>query len=235
MDKNILSIIIPSLNEEANVAIVLNRILELNWPSLGFMPEIIFIDDGSTDNTERIVRDFQSKSNKIIYLKHNVPLGKGKSVVDGVNISSGKYFIIQDADLEYNPKDYIPLFNKLSGSEEKMVVGSRFTKRLLPSYFNKYFLANYFFTWFINAVYAADLTDIWTCYKMLSKNLFLSLNIKSTDFNIEPEIIIKCLKRKVAIEEIPILYRPRTVAEGKKIGWNDGLKAVWAIIKFTFE
>lgn len=234
MPEKVLSVIIPSLNEGKNIPDILRRIFSLNLSSLGYGLQVVFVDDGSSDGTEEIVKSFGQRGNKIIYIKHTNSLGKGQSVIDGVQHSSGDCMIIQDADLEYDPADYALLLSAYLRGDGEVIFGSRFTKRHFSSYFNIYFLANYFFTEMVNLLCGSRLTDMWTCYKLLPRDLFLSLNVQSKNFNIEPEITIKCLKRGTKITEVPISYKPRTIKDGKKIGWLDGLKALIDIIKFRF-
>lgn len=234
MTEKILSIIIPSLDEGQNVPDILRKIFSLNLSSLGYSLQVVFVDDGSKDDTEKIIKDFGRRGNKIIYIKHPKPLGKGQSVIDGVRQSSGDCVIIQDADLEYDPADYVLLLSSYLRGEGEAVFGSRFAMRPFSSYIKINFLANYFFTGMVNLFCGSHLTDMWTCYKLLPRDLFLSLNIQSKNFNIEPEITIKCLKRGIKIVEVPISYKPRTIKDGKKIGWRDGFKAIIDIIKFSF-
>lgn len=233
----ILSIIIPVFNEEATIEKLLEKVKAVNLPS-GIKKEIIVIDDGSRDRTVGIINNI--KPNWFKFLKHQKNLGKGAAIETGLNIAKGDLIIIQDADLEYNPQDYSRLLTPILEKKAKVVYGTRLTnyklilwggnKTILPTHL----LANRFLTWLTNFLFDGNLTDMETCYKLFTKDIFSEIDLKSDRFDFEPEITAKILKQKIKIIEIPITTKPRTHLEGKKIGWKDGFQAIWTLIKYRF-
>lgn len=236
---NKLSIIIPVFNEEKTIGEILKRVKAATLPA-GMQKEIIVIDDGSTDKTWKVLSEFRIDNLKFKILRHKKNKGKGAAVRTGIKNSSGDFIIIQDADLEYDPQDYIRLLNPILQKKTKVVFGSRLinyplklrgrNKTVLPLHL----IANHFLTFLVNFLYRANLTDMETCYKLFSKEVLNKINLESKGFDIEPEITIKTLKLGYDIYEVPINIKPRTYEEGKKIGFSDGVKAVWTILKYRF-
>jgi len=220
-----LSVIVPVYNEAKTIRQILEKIDSVNIDK-----EIIVVDDGSWDETGKILRDIRFDNLKIIY--HSSNRGKGAAFLTGLANASGEFVIVQDADLEYDPADYIKLIEEIKKDDTDMVLGVRFTERyhglLIPR------LGNRFLTRFLNFLFDVQLNDFLTCYKLLSKDILDKLELKSQGFNIELEIVSKALKRKLKIKQVPISYRPRTYKEGKKIRWLDGIYLIGNIIKYRF-
>jgi glycosyltransferase involved in cell wall biosynthesis len=219
----LLSVIVPVYNEVKTIG----QILE-NVNSIDIDKEIIVVEDGSTDGTDRILKNIKYDNLKIIY--HGSNRGKGAAFLTGLANASGEYIIIQDADLEYNPKEYLKLIEEFKKENVDFVLGVRFTKGyhglLIPR------LGNRILTGLMNFLFSANLNDFLTCYKLSRRETLNSLNLKSTSFEIETEIVAKALKKKLRIRQIPISYQPRNYAEGKKIRWVDGINAIISIVKY---
>lgn len=227
-----LSIIIPVYNEKNTILEILKKIETNNLTDLGFEKEIIIVDDGSTDGTLEILKGLE-KNYKIIY--HPKNQGKGAAIRTGLKYATGDYTIIQDADLEYDPKDYKKLLECAIKNNAQVVYGSR---NLNPK--NKYssllyYLGGVFLTFLTNILYNAKITDEATGYKLFKTEFLKSIPLDSKGFEFCPEITAKIAKRKIKIYEVPISYYPRSIKAGKKIKWwKDGLKAAWALIKYRF-
>jgi len=231
-----LSIVIPVFNEENTVHELLNKVISVKLPK-GFIKEIIVIDDGSFDNTSKILKFF---SKKITLITHTQNMGKGAAVRSGFKNIEGDYIIIQDADLEYDPEDFKKLLKPIIRGKSEVVYGTRLLdyplklwgkeKTILPSHL----IGNKLLTFFTNLLYRSNLTDMETCYKLFTKNVVESINLKSSGFDIEPEITAKILKKNIKILEVPIKVVPRTHKEGKKISWRDGFQAILTLIKYRF-
>ncbi|MCM8822286.1 MAG: glycosyltransferase family 2 protein [Candidatus Omnitrophica bacterium] len=217
-----ISILIPVYNEQDSIAIVVERVL-----SLKLEKEVIVIDDGSTDATGEILDSIRSKEKKICVISQKPNRGKGSAIINGLSKATGDYVIIQDADLELDPSDIIKLTQAIDRNHS-VVYGSRFLEKRKISFLS--FLANKFLTFLTNLLYRAKLTDMETCYKLCRKDILLELGLKSKRFEIEPEITCKILKKGYKIREVSISYNPRKI--GKKIGWVDGFKAIFAILKY---
>ena len=232
-----LSIIIPTFNEEKTVKILLEKVNNVKLPSK-ITKEIIVIDDHSNDATARILKSIKNIEFKYILQSKN--LGKGIAVRVGISRAKGDFIIIQDADLEYNPQDYSKLMQPILNEGAEVVYGNRFenyplriwgkNQTVLPFHW----ISNIILAAMTNILYGSNLRDMETCYKLFTKKALNSLNLKSKRFEIEPEITAKILKKGYKIYEVPIKVSPRTYEEGKKIGWKDGIIAVWTLIKYRF-
>lgn len=235
-----LSIIIPAYNESKTIKKLIVLVKKADIKNVE--KEIIVIDDGSKDGTADIVK--QIKGVKLI--KHKKNSGKGAAVKTGIKHSTGDIIIVQDADLEYDPNEYYKLIKPIIDKEFKVVYGSRFLelsqkKKIISLGFKKhkeayilFFLGGRMVTWVTNILFLTNLTDEPTCYKVFDAKLIKSIEIKSKKFDWEPEITAKILKKGIKIHEVPISYYPRSVKEGKKINWKDGIQAIWVLLKYRF-
>ena len=222
---NKISILIPVYNEKDSLLELLKRVESVDF---GLEKEIILIDDFSTDGTKEL---YSQIPHKILY--HEVNQGKGAALRTGLKEASGDIIIIQDADLEYNPEDYLPLVEHIKNDEADVVYGSRFAdKRNRGNFLFLSFVANKTLTFMTQILFGTKLTDMETCYKAFKSEVIKDVEIKSNRFDFEPEITAKVLKKKVRFHELPISYNARTNDEGKKIGWKDGVQAIFALVKF---
>ncbi|MDP2945990.1 MAG: glycosyltransferase family 2 protein [bacterium] len=221
-----LSVIIPVFNEEKTIEKVINTVWQ--QPLENWEKEIIVVNDCSTDNTGKILDDLKNKFDFIL-LKHQKNSGKGTAIKTALSRATGGYVIVQDADLEYNPADWPKMLKELENPKIKVVFGSREMNSKRRGYFH-YVLGVRFLTFLTNRLFGGNLTDIYTCYKLISSELIKSLNLSSSGFEIEAEITTKILKRGIKIKEVPINYFPRSFKEGKKIRIYDGLIGVWTIL-----
>lgn len=225
----LLSVIVPVYNEAKTIRQILDKI-----NSVSIDKEIIIVDNGSTDGTQGILQDiFRKKeffSMRVIY--HSYNKGKGSSVREGIQEAAGDIAVIQDANLEYDPKEYVNLIKPILDGQADIVLGARFTGGHGGLLAHR--LGNKFLTGLINFLFNAKLNDYATCYKVARKKTFVELNLKSMSFDIEAEIVCKALKYSKRIVEVPIAYYPRSYAEGKKIRWFDGLHAIMSILKYRF-
>lgn len=216
-----LSVIIPILNEQDSIVQLLNQVLAQKVAS-----EVIVVDDGSTDNTAQLLK--KMKNNKITLLSHNKNQGKGAAIQTGLKRVTGDFVIIQDADLEYNPEEYERLLKR--ASEEVAVYGSRI-KGKNPHAYTRTYLGNVLITTFCNLLFGTNLSDIYTCYKLMPVKIAKSLKMKSHGFEIEAEITAKLAERKIPIIEVPISYKPRSYEQGKKIKTRDALFGALTLLK----
>ena len=224
-----LSVIMPVYNEEATVEEIVSRVMAESHEK-----ELIIVDDGSADNTLAILERLSERyGDTIKLLSHETNKGKGAAVRTALAQVSGDVAIIQDADLEYDPRDYGILIGPIEKDTADVVYGSRFIEGRREALFSSY-LANRFLTFLTNLLYNANLTDMETCYKAIRAALIEDLVLRSNAFDIEPEITAKLLKAGARICEVPIRYASRTHQEGKKIGWRDGLQAIWTLLKYRF-
>ncbi|MCQ6253888.1 glycosyltransferase family 2 protein [Methanocaldococcus sp.] len=228
------SIVIPAYNEEKTIKKILEKILKVKLP---LEKEIIVVNDGSTDRTKEIVEEFiKNHPNENIKLINKKNEGKGSALKVGIRHSTGDIIIIQDADLEYDPNDYLKLIKPILEGKAKVVYGSRL-RNLKNKYSHLSFLiGGLIITLITNILYFTFLTDEPTCYKVFHKELKdILINAEGDKFDWEPEVTAKILRKGYKIYEVPINYYPRTLKEGKKIRWNDGVDAILTLLKWRFK
>jgi len=230
-----LSIIIPAFNEEKTIVQVLEIISKLELVK-GIEKEILVINDSSSDNTRTLTEDFIIANPSAGIKLHNQQInqGKGAALHYGIAQATGDYLIPQDADLELNPHDINKLLEKAINENLKVVYGSRFLEAKNPTKNASYF-ANQFLTNLSNICSGWRITDMETCYKLMDSTIAQSLELKEKRFGFEPEITAKLSKVKgITYGEVPVAYEFRSYDEGKKIGWKDGVKAIFAILRYSF-
>jgi len=225
-----LSVIVPVFNERTTLVEVIRRMRTVELPD-GIEREIIVIDDGSTDGTRDVLRQLGDSTVRV--LKHDTNRGKGAALRTGLQVASGDYILIQDADLEYDPEDWPKMIAPVQRGRARVVYGSRFTGERRNMLF-LHWVGNRLLSLVTNVLYNTTLSDMETCYKLVDRSLMLELSLRSNRFDIEPEITAKILKRRIRIYEVPISYTGREFDEGKKITWRDGFAALWALAKFRF-
>lgn len=228
-----LSVLIPVYNERRTLREIVARVMSQDIPGVDAL-EIVIVDDHSSDGSTEIIRELERNHPQIIHpilLAENQ--GKGNAISTAIQAASGDIAIIQDADLEYDPEDYPAVLQPIIEGAADVVYGSRFTQRgeRRVLYF-RHTLANRFLTLLSNIFTDLNLTDMETCYKAFRLQVAKTIPIRSKRFGVEPELTAKFAKRKLRIFEVPISYHGRTYAEGKKITWKDGLRAIWTIFKF---
>jgi len=234
MDK--LSIIMPVYNEARTICEALEKIQKVSL-SAGLEKEILIVNDGSTDNTKNLILDYQARCpdrGEIFYFEHEKNLGKGAALKTGIKKASGKYLIVQDADLEYDPNDYNILLKPMLDGLADVVYGSRFvgssSHRVL---FFWHSMGNKLLTFLSNMSTNLNLTDIETCYKLFKTEIIQKVKLRENRFGFEPEITAKISRLpNIKIYEVGISYYGRTYAEGKHINWKDGLSAICCIFKY---
>jgi len=231
-----LSIIIPAYNERETIRDILQQVRDVplniqihSGVEIKLEKEIIVIDDRSSDGTREIL--IEEKKGDLLLLYHERNQGKGAAVRTGIARSSGDVLLIQDADLEYDPRDYPTLLRPILEKRVKVVYGSRFLGPRKAMLF-WHMVGNKFLTLVTNVLYNTILSDMETCYKVLDGDLARSLNLKSDGWGIDQEITVKVLKRGHRIFEVPISYYGREYFEGKKISWRDGFTVLWTLLKY---
>lgn len=231
-----LSVIIPAYNEEKTIEKLLHTVLEtLQSPPPGITDfELVVVEDGSKDKTASILKNKFGQHKKISLFFQPYNQGKGAALITGFSKARGDIVIIQDADLEYNPKEYKTLIKPIVDNQADVVYGSRFKGETSRILFFWHSVGNKFLTLLSNMLTNLNLSDMETCYKVFRTPIIQDMKLESKRFGIEPEITAKISKiPEIRIFEVPISYYGRTYAEGKKIGWKDGFSAIWCIIKFN--
>ena len=223
-----LSVIMPVYNEEDTVSEIVRRVREID-----LVTEIVIVDDGSQDGTREILQELSDLPD-VFVVEHEQNQGKGVAVVTGLRAARGKLIVVQDADLEYDPKDYEKLVQPLIEGQCDVVYGSRFRQTNIQTKNLMNLLANKFLTLMTNLIYGSRLTDMETCYKVFRREVVEDMTIQARRFEFEPEFTAKVLKRGYRIIEIPISFDPRGYSEGKKINAWDGVVALWTLIKYRF-
>ena len=226
-----LSVVMPVYNESATLCQAVERVL-----AVPLELELLCVDDGSQDGSKEILADLQKQYQQMRVLRQPHNLGKGAALRRGIGEATGDFVIIQDADLEYDPVDYKILLDPLIQGKADVVYGSRFLgsapHRVLYFWHS---VGNRLLTLLSNCLTNINLTDMETCYKAFRRDVIQSIPIEEERFGFEPEITVKIAKRRLRIYEVGISYWGRTYEEGKKIGWRDGLRAVWCLLKYSLK
>lgn len=223
-----LSVIVPVYNERATVAEIVRRMRAVEVPLL---VDIIVVDDGSSDGTEKILATLQDSTVRVV--RHERNQGKGAAIRTGLKYARGDLLLVQDADLEYDPDDWHRLLEPVLKGRAEVVYGSRFTgerRNMLPLHW----IGNRFISLVTNALYSSTISDVETCYKLLAREVISGMTIEASRFEFEPEITAKILRRGYRIYEVPISYAGREFSEGKKITWRDGFRALWTLVRYRF-
>jgi glycosyltransferase involved in cell wall biosynthesis len=230
-----LSIVIPAYNEAGTIHLILDRIKRVELVA-GIQKELIIVNDCSKDNTAEVILNYSNTNPdlQIEFITHEKNAGKGAAIHTGISKATGDYLIIQDADLEYDPEEYNILLKPILSGFADVVYGSRFMggkpHRLL---FFWHSIGNKMLTWLCNMFSNLNMTDMETCYKLFRTDIIQSLKLKEKRFGFEPEVTIKVSRvPNVRVYEVGISYYGRTYAEGKKISWKDGFRAIYCIIKY---
>lgn len=226
------SIIIPVYNEQSTVTEVVDRVFAVDLN--GLEKEIIIVDDGSHDDSPTVIANIQRQRPDVVKAHTSlINLGKGAAIRFGFEFATGDVLLIQDADLELNPEEYPLLLEPILNGQTDVVYGSRFRRKQNNIPFRTR-IANRFLVLLTNILYGSRLTDMATAYKVFRKDVIKNIRLRSARFEFEPEVTAKLLLAKYKIVEVPVTYNPRSVLEGKKIGWIDGIEYIYTLLKYRF-
>jgi len=226
----LLTVIVPVYNEAATINALLCRLQHGPYPD----KQIVVVNDGSTDRTERILENW-SRVHGVIVLNHPRNCGKGAAIRTALRLASSEITLIQDADLEYDPNDFPLLVEPIRSGECDVVYGSRYLNSGSSLPWNKYRIAVNGLNLLVGVLYGQCLTDEATCYKAFRTEVLRNLDLRAQRFEFCPEVTAKVLRTGRRIVEVPVRYTPRSIAEGKKIGWRDGWYAVWTLVAWRFR
>ncbi|MEK7240597.1 MAG: glycosyltransferase family 2 protein [Gemmatimonadota bacterium] len=225
----VLSVLVPVYNEKATIEVILDQV-----HTVAVRKQVICVDDQSTDGTLAILEKLKAQGRIDVLIRHEVNRGKGAAIRTALAASTGNVVIVQDADLEYDPADWPALLEPIVDGRADAVFGSRFLSGPHRVLYYWHSVGNWALTILSNMFTNLNLTDMETCYKAIRGDLARSLHLTSDRFGFEPEVTARLARAGVRIFEVPISYSGRTYAEGKKIGWRDGVAAFWHIVRFNF-
>jgi len=225
----VLSVLVPVYNEMATIELILDQV-----HAVKVRKQVICVDDQSTDGTWQKLESLKASGRIDVLLRHDVNRGKGAAIRTALAASTGNVVIVQDADLEYDPADWPALLEPIVDGRADAVFGSRFLSGPHRVLYYWHSVGNWLLTLLSNMATNLNLTDMETCYKAIRGDLARSLHLTSDRFGFEPEVTARLSRANVRIFEVPISYSGRTYAEGKKIGWRDGVAAFWHIVRFNF-
>lgn len=223
----LLTVLMPVFNERATIEELLRRVLAVPIPK-----EVLIVDDASTDGTREYLREHvegKVEGVRVHYLEQNG--GKGAAIRAGLPLARGEFLIIQDGDLEYDPNDYVPIVEQLRSGSANVVYGTRFAHGMPPMRLPNRII-NILLAWLVRVLYRMPITDEATCYKAFRTDVLRSIPLTCRRFEFCPEVTAKVIRRGHRIVEVPIRYKARTMKEGKKIRWTDGIVAIWTLLKF---
>jgi glycosyltransferase involved in cell wall biosynthesis len=224
-----LSVVMPAYNECQTIATIVERVLATE-----LVDELIVVDDGSSDGTSQVLENLGQREPRLRLIRHDRNLGKGAAVRSGVQAAACDLVLIQDADLEYDPRDYPALLMPIQEGKADVVYGSRFLGGPRRTTMFWHMVANRLLTFMTNLLYNSILSDMETGYKLFRREVIQAIPLRANRFDFEPEITAKLLKRRLRVFEVPISFNPREYSEGKKIGLKDAFSAVWALLRYRF-
>lgn len=227
-----LSVVMPCYDEQATLREIVSRVLALESGDVGI--ELVAVDDGSRDATAEILRELSGEDPRVRFLQQPENRGKGAAVRRGIQAATGDYVVIQDADLEYEPRDLLRMLEEMRNDGADVLYGSRRLRGRSESTRATFYYGGVLLSWITNLLYGARITDEPTCYKMWKRELVQSIPLFCDGFEFCPEVTAKVLRRGYRIREVPISYHPRSIDEGKKIRWRDGLIAIWTLVRLRF-